>query len=281
LFVAVSLLDRAGEGAAFVPEQLTLDHAFGQRGAVDLDEGTVRTGAVVVDRLGDELLAGAGLTRDQDARVAARDRGDLVVDLLHLVGVADDVRGPEAVAELGAQTLVLLLELLPLLLRGAAEFHRLGDQGARDQKQTDVVVQVVVGLVGPVDAQRAVCLVAGADGHAEKGDLRALAAPRAVEEGLGLAGLRDHPGLARLDHLAGHALAEAVAGFRDLLDTQSVGDLDPDLAGLPVEQRDRAVLQVQVLGQGLERRPCDVAQFEALAKGLAQPVEELEFPGFA
>ena len=86
---------------------------------------------------------------------------------------------------------------------------------------------------------------------------------------------------ARLDHLAGHALAEAVAGFRDLLAAQTVRDLDPDLAGLPVEQRDRAVLQVQVLGQRLERGPGDVAQVEALAKGLAQPVEELEFPGFA
>ena len=38
---ALALLDRAGKGAAFVSEQLALDHAFGQRGAVDLDEGAV------------------------------------------------------------------------------------------------------------------------------------------------------------------------------------------------------------------------------------------------
>ena len=234
-----------------------------------------------MDRLGDEFFAGAGFTGDQDARVAARDGRDLVVDLLHLVRVADDVGGPEAVAELCPQALVLLLELFPLLLGGAAELDRLGDQGTGDEEQTDVVVQVVVRIVGPVDAQRAVGLVAGADGHAEEGDFGALAAPGAVEERLGLARLRDHPGLARLDHLAGHAFAETVAGLRDLLAAQSVRDLDRDLAGLPVEQRDRAVLEVQVFGQGFERGPGDIAQFEALAEGLTQAVEELEFPGFA
>ena len=49
--------DGAGEGALLVTEQLGLEQALGERGAVDLDERPRRPRARVVDRLGDQLLA--------------------------------------------------------------------------------------------------------------------------------------------------------------------------------------------------------------------------------
>ncbi len=51
---------RAGERALFVAEQLRLDQRIGQRRAADLDERLLGAQRVVVDRVGDQLLARAG-----------------------------------------------------------------------------------------------------------------------------------------------------------------------------------------------------------------------------
>ena len=67
-------VDRAGEGAALVAEELALDESSGQRGAVDLDERPRRRGAVHVDRARHQLLAGAALAGDQDPARARRRR---------------------------------------------------------------------------------------------------------------------------------------------------------------------------------------------------------------
>src|SRR6187397_2128708 len=48
---------RAGEGAAFAPEQLTLDEAGGQGTAVDHHEAPMVAWAALVNGTGDELLA--------------------------------------------------------------------------------------------------------------------------------------------------------------------------------------------------------------------------------
>src|SRR5262249_33951304 len=46
--------DGSGEGAPLVPEQLALQKALGQSGAVEADQGELGAGARAVDRLGDE-----------------------------------------------------------------------------------------------------------------------------------------------------------------------------------------------------------------------------------
>src|SRR5262249_26837391 len=58
----------AGEGPSDVAEQLALEQALGQRGAMDLDEGPAGSRARAVDRGGKQLLAGAALAPDQDGR---------------------------------------------------------------------------------------------------------------------------------------------------------------------------------------------------------------------
>src|SRR6266446_3814485 len=50
------LRDRAREGAALVAEQLALEKARRDGGAVDLDEGPLATSAQVVNRARDQLL---------------------------------------------------------------------------------------------------------------------------------------------------------------------------------------------------------------------------------
>ena len=55
-----------GEGALFVPEQLAFEQRFGDGGAVDRDERLGLAQALVVQRLGDQVLAGAVFAFEQD-----------------------------------------------------------------------------------------------------------------------------------------------------------------------------------------------------------------------
>src|SRR3989441_6879514 len=65
-------LQRAGERAPFVPEELAFDEPGGHRAAVQLDQGAVPPRTLRVDGPGNELLPRAGLAREQDGRVRTR-----------------------------------------------------------------------------------------------------------------------------------------------------------------------------------------------------------------
>ncbi len=112
---------RAGERPLLVAEQLRLDQVLGDGRTVDLDERGLGTLAVVVDRVGDELLAGPVFAFDEDVRVAAGDVLDELEQILHPLALADDVRELELVLELLFQLQVLGLQVLPL--------NRLPEQG--------------------------------------------------------------------------------------------------------------------------------------------------------
>ena len=84
-------LERAGEGAALVAEELALDERAGQRRAVDGDERAFRAGAAPVDRARDELLARAGLARQEDGGAGRGDLLDEVEDALQRGTPADDL----------------------------------------------------------------------------------------------------------------------------------------------------------------------------------------------
>ena len=82
---------RAREGALEVAEELALHELVGDRRAVDDDEVALAA-AQLVQRAGEELLAGAGLARDEHRRVRGRHGGE------HVEQARDgDVRTDDAV----------------------------------------------------------------------------------------------------------------------------------------------------------------------------------------
>ncbi len=97
----------AGERPLLVAEQLALDQVLRNRRAVDLDERALDAVRVVVNRVGDQLLAGAVLALDQDVRVAGRHALDELEELLHLLALPDDVREAVLAADLFLELLML------------------------------------------------------------------------------------------------------------------------------------------------------------------------------
>ena len=82
---------RAGIGALLIAEELALQQAPGQGTAVHRDKGAVAPGALVVDGLGEHLLAGAAVALDDDPGLKGGGLlGQLLGDL-HALGVPLDV----------------------------------------------------------------------------------------------------------------------------------------------------------------------------------------------
>ena len=100
----------ASEGAALVSEELGFEHGLGERRAVEPHEGLLATAGVVVNRGGDELLAGAALALDQHGRAAVGHLTDHLEQPLHRLVLADEVARVEPLAD-----------ALPQLRRLAAE----------------------------------------------------------------------------------------------------------------------------------------------------------------
>src|SRR5690606_28084357 len=100
-------------------EELALEEALGDGAAVDADDGHVASWAVGVDGAGDEFLAGAALTDDEDGGVGGGDVADELHDLADGGAVADDgVDGDEVVDD--SSELCVLGAEAPLL-EGAAD----------------------------------------------------------------------------------------------------------------------------------------------------------------
>ena len=79
----------AGEGAALVAEQLAFNQLARDRRHVDRDERAGAPLAVVVQRAGDQFLAGAGLAVDHHRQVGGAEPRDGAVHLLHRRAAAD------------------------------------------------------------------------------------------------------------------------------------------------------------------------------------------------
>ena len=85
-------------------EEFGLHQGLGNGRAVDGDEGLVLAAALIVDSLGDKILAGATLALDQDGgRLAGGDLADEAQQLGHLLRDADHIVIAGATAHLAAQ----------------------------------------------------------------------------------------------------------------------------------------------------------------------------------
>jgi len=92
--------DRSGKGPLFVTEEFRFDEIFRDGGAVDADEGLLAAGGIIVDGLGDQLLAGPRFAAQQHGGGGGGNLGHLFIEFTHLPAVADDVLQAVFLAEL-------------------------------------------------------------------------------------------------------------------------------------------------------------------------------------
>ncbi len=128
--------DGAGERAALVAEELALENVRRDRAAVDRQEALVAPRAREMQRVGDQLLAGAALADDEHRRLGRRHQAHLLEEHLHLRRAADDALEPETLVELLVELDDLLLELALLELR---------EDALAELVEVDRLGQVVVG----------------------------------------------------------------------------------------------------------------------------------------
>src|SRR5262249_35761723 len=83
-------LERAGEGALLVAEDLALEERLGDRRAVDGHEGPRAPRRALVDGPRGELLAGAALAQEEHGSRRWRGEVDEAIDLLHGLALADE-----------------------------------------------------------------------------------------------------------------------------------------------------------------------------------------------
>src|SRR6202022_2605613 len=83
-------LDGAREGALLMAEDLALKERLGNRRAVDGDERPLGARREVVQGVGDHLLAGAGLPRDEDGGWCGRRDLDQMLNFLHGLAAPDE-----------------------------------------------------------------------------------------------------------------------------------------------------------------------------------------------
>src|SRR5262249_19018042 len=238
----------AGEGPFFIAEQLRFDQALGQRRAAHFHERLVGAKRVVVDRVGDELLAGPRLAADQDRRVGPRDLSDLFVDLAHGAAAADQVREVVALAQLLLQVRVLVDQALLVFVDHPPGLERLGDHRGDDTEKLDAPLEVAIGLEPQIDRQRPDGAPVEEDRHTHEAELlvRQLRPPRAVQERRLAADPRHDDRLAALDDPAGDPLAELITDARRV--AEAVGSGHAQLAvGMP--QRDDAAHRAGVAGE--------------------------------
>ena len=125
----------AGERAFLVAEQLRLDQILRQRRATDFDERLLRARRVVVNGVGDQLLAGARFAAQQHRRVGAGDLRNLLVDLAHRPARADQVREVVALLQLLPQVRVLVDQPLLVGLDQPVHLDRLRDHRSDDAEK--------------------------------------------------------------------------------------------------------------------------------------------------
>ena len=88
---ARAVVDRTCECAADVAKELAFEQAFAQRAAIDTDERAIAALTEVVDGVGNELLASAGFTDNQNCGSGRSDLRNHGMQVEHLSGTSDKV----------------------------------------------------------------------------------------------------------------------------------------------------------------------------------------------
>ena len=116
-------------------EKLRLEERFGEGGAVDRDERTLASRALLVDQTGDQLLARAAFPRDENRNGRDRHPGHDVQDASHRNRLADEERIGGRPPRFVPESPVLLFEPVSLLLEpGEAPAAFESDAGKRGER---------------------------------------------------------------------------------------------------------------------------------------------------
>jgi hypothetical protein len=135
-------------------EELALDHAVGQRLAVDGEEWTVCPIAPVMKHARDELLAGAGLALDERGGARRCDAPNHGSELAALRRLGDEAGGDAGDVELLAQLSILALQRAHL-------------DGARDDRVKLVAVERLGDAVERTAAQGGLGRLGSRQRHAQ------------------------------------------------------------------------------------------------------------------
>ena len=224
---SVGQLDLAGlaaalgarEAAALVAEELAFDEAGRDGGAVDGHEGSLGA-RLVVDGLGEQLLAGAALARQKDVLARSGEAGGELLRLCYLVAPAQDV-----------------------LERDVGRISQLASRGAERGalgllKRDDVALEVVVPAVDARDL--------GLEGHAVHVEGRVAAL---LDDLLERTAVVDEGVHVRAEQLLGGRLEDA-GGFRGGQRDGVLGIADEDTVLHGVHE----VLRDGLVALGLQRR---------------------------
>src|SRR5262249_46650907 len=146
---------RASKRAALVSEQLRFDQTVRERRTADLDEWLVGAGRIVVNRMCDQFLAGAGLAADEHGGVRRRHLGHLLVHLSHRATGPDDRRKVVPLLEFLPKVGVFVNQTLLVFFDETLNLERLGDARRGHAQKLEVPVVVTVGVESQIDAKRA------------------------------------------------------------------------------------------------------------------------------
>ncbi len=267
---AFPLLDRAGEGAPLVAEQLRLEQRLGEGGAVDGDEGAVRAASPLVDRAGDHLLPRPALAAQQHRGARRRDAGHRGEDLLHPLALPDDVLDPVRLADRLLEFLPLPPEFVLQAFDRLVQLQRLPDEAADHGEGPRVRFERPGPLAAdPFRGQHPQRLGADLDRNGEVGERPLLGRhpvrARLVQERRLAPDVREGDGASRLHRLPDDPLAPDVPAPLPLLRGVAGGDLHPDLARRLVGAEDGGAVESE---EALERAQGDPQRaVEVLRRG--------------
>ena len=153
------LLDGAGEGAAFVAEELRFQQVFGDGAAVDGDERLLGARAEIVQGAGEGLLAGAAFAEQEHGDVGGGEAFDGAADLQHRVRRGDDTLDRGGALDFGEAAVFVLQFVQP---QGAF------DDGAQERDVGGLFAEII-GAGGDGTKRVHAVAVAGGDDDLEVG----------------------------------------------------------------------------------------------------------------
>ena len=236
-----------------------------------------------MDRVRDHLLARPRFAADEHRRVGPRHLRDLLVDLLDRRAVADDVAERIALAQLVAQVLVLLGQLVPVGLDHAADLDRLRDHRRHDTVELERTLVVAVGLEGEHDFDRAGRAAPEDDGHGDERQLTLVAARpfrrRWRQVGL-LADARHDDCLGRVQDAFGDAAAFAAVASALPRQLDAARRLDMDVLAVALDEHHRAARHLVAPFEDVEHRVERRLEVQHAGERLADLEQRRQPPGF-